>query len=34
MRGSHSIVIDAKQWGDDVRLSDLEPLFICKVSRS
>ena len=27
---SHSMVIDASQWGDDVRLSDLEPKFTCK----
>ena len=27
---SHSIVVDAKPWGDDVRLSDLEPKFTCK----
>ena len=27
---SHSAVIDATQWGDDVRLSDLEPKFTCK----
>ena len=27
---SHSVVIDAAQWGDDVRLSDLEPKFTCK----
>lgn len=27
---SHSVVIDARQWGDDVRLSDLEPQFTCK----
>ena len=27
---SHSVVIDATQWGDDVRLSDLEPKFTCK----
>ena len=25
-----SVVIDATQWGDDVRLSDLEPKFTCK----
>jgi hypothetical protein len=28
---SHSLVINAAQWGDDVRLSDLEPKFTCKV---
>jgi hypothetical protein len=27
---SHSVVIDATQWGDEVRLSDLEPKFTCK----
>jgi hypothetical protein len=26
---AHSIVIDAEQWGDDVRLSELEPRFVC-----
>jgi hypothetical protein len=26
---SHSVVVDAASWGDDVRLSDLEPKFIC-----
>jgi hypothetical protein len=30
-RCSHSIVVDAGQWSDDVRLSDLEPRLICKV---
>ena len=28
---SHSVVVDAAPWGDDVRLSDLEPKFTCKV---
>ena len=28
---AHSIAISADQWPDDVRLSDLEPLFVCKV---
>ena len=28
---AHSIVVDANRWGDDVRLSDLEPKFTCKV---
>ena len=28
---SHSVAISADQWGDDVRLSDLEPVFSCKV---
>jgi hypothetical protein len=27
----HSIVVDASGWGDDVRLSDLEPRFTCQV---
>jgi hypothetical protein len=27
---AHSIVIDASRWGDDVRLSDLEPKFTCQ----
>jgi hypothetical protein len=27
----HSVVVDAAHWGDDVRLSDLEPRFTCKV---
>ncbi len=27
---SHSIILDASRWGDDVRLSDLEPRFTCK----
>jgi hypothetical protein len=26
---SHSIQISADQWADDVRLSDLEPRFVC-----
>jgi hypothetical protein len=26
---THHIVIDADRWGDDVRLSDLEPRFTC-----
>lgn len=30
-RCSHSIEIDADHWPDDVRLSDLEPLFVCTV---
>jgi hypothetical protein len=25
------IVVDAAQWPDDLRLSDLEPRFVCKV---
>ena len=28
---AHSVVIDAEHWGDDVRLFDLEPLFVCKI---
>jgi hypothetical protein len=28
---AHSVVIDASGWGDDVRLSDLEPRFTCQV---
>jgi hypothetical protein len=27
---SHSVVVDSAPWGDDVRLSDLEPRFTCK----
>jgi hypothetical protein len=27
---SHSIAISADQWPDDMRLSDLEPRFVCK----
>jgi hypothetical protein len=27
---SHSIAISADKWPDDMRLSDLEPRFICK----
>jgi hypothetical protein len=27
---SHNIEISADQWPDDVRLSDLEPLFTCQ----
>jgi hypothetical protein len=27
---SHSIAISADQWPDHVRLSDLEPRFVCK----
>ena len=27
---SHSVVVDAQRWGDDVRLSDLELKFTCK----
>lgn len=28
---AHSVVIDAGRWGDDVRLSDLEPKLTCQV---
>lgn len=27
---AHSVVVDAGRWSDKVRLSDLEPLFVCK----
>jgi hypothetical protein len=27
---SHSIAISADRWSDDVRLSDLEPRFVCE----
>jgi hypothetical protein len=27
---SHSIAISADPWPDDVRLSDIEPLFVCQ----
>jgi hypothetical protein len=31
-RCAHSVVIDAEQWADDMRQSDLEPpRFVCKV---
>jgi hypothetical protein len=30
-RCAHSVVVDAARWGDDVRLSDLEPKFTCGV---
>jgi hypothetical protein len=29
-RRSHSTAISADRWADDIRLSDLEPLFTCK----
>src|SRR5262245_31721102 len=29
-RCAHSAIVDAARWGDDVRLSDLEPKFNCK----
>jgi hypothetical protein len=28
---SHSIAMAADRWSDDVRLSDIEPRFVCKV---
>jgi hypothetical protein len=28
-RCSHHIAVTADQWGDDVRLSDIEPRFVC-----
>jgi hypothetical protein len=28
-RCSHYIAVTADQWGDDVRLSDIEPRFVC-----
>ena len=27
---AHSVVIDAGRWGDDVRISELEPKFTCR----
>ena len=27
---SHSLAISADQWADDIRLSDIEPRFVCK----
>jgi hypothetical protein len=29
-RCSHSIEMSAERWPDDVRLSDIEPQFVCK----
>jgi hypothetical protein len=29
-RCSHSMVMSADQWPDDLRLSDIEPRFVCK----
>jgi hypothetical protein len=29
-RCSHSIAMSADRWPDDVRLSDIEPRFVCK----
>ena len=28
-RCSHLVTMSADQWGDDVRLSDIEPRFVC-----
>jgi hypothetical protein len=28
-RCSHSVAMDADRWPDDVRLSDIEPRFVC-----
>lgn len=30
-RCAHSVTISADRWPEDVRLSDLEPLFVCQV---
>jgi hypothetical protein len=30
-RCSHSVALRADRWADDVRLSDIEPRFVCKV---
>jgi hypothetical protein len=27
---AYSVMMNADRWSDDVRLSDLEPLFVCK----
>jgi hypothetical protein len=29
-RCSHSVAMNADRWADDVRLSDVEPRFVCK----
>jgi hypothetical protein len=29
-RGSHRVALSADRWPDDVRLSDLEPRFVCR----
>lgn len=29
-RCSHSTTLDGDRWADDVRLSDIEPRFVCK----
>jgi hypothetical protein len=31
---SHSIAVDADRWPDQVRLSDIEPQFVCKACGS
>jgi hypothetical protein len=31
-RCAHSVMIDAGRWPDDVRLSDLEPKFTCRLA--
>ena len=28
-RCSHSMCLDANRWADDIRLSDIEPRFVC-----
>jgi hypothetical protein len=33
-RCSHSIALSADQWLDDLRLSDIEPRFICRLAAS
>jgi DNA-directed RNA polymerase subunit RPC12/RpoP len=33
-RCSHSIAMPADQWPDDIRLSDIEPRFVCKACGS
>jgi hypothetical protein len=32
--GSHSVALPADRWPDDVRLSDIEPQFVCKRAAS
>jgi hypothetical protein len=32
-QNSHSTAISGEEWPDDVRLSDLEPRFVCKACR-
>jgi hypothetical protein len=31
-RCSHSVALSADRWPDDVRLSDIEPRFVCRAS--